>query len=465
MYGGPSFVAYAVFGPLAFLSAYYVGGSNGATQAGRVVTMLVLLALAEPFLTVLPRRSASTPFSLSLLLFASWLVQPLAGLLAGDSPSALLAAREAFYAAIWCSSLWIVFLAIRGRDDLLLAIRLVDWLGIGVALSVYAAFVGLRFGVVLGDVQESEGALRVFGPLGDMVTYALLLFLFRELARGAWLRFAFFLPAFLFGRTRGALIALFVGLLAAGAFEVVRLARRQPLGGGRGRIMPLLVGCALVVASLLFSAPGRGLLERFAHLDPYGEDSASAARRRSIRLSWELFAGHPVLGIGPGGYARYVEDQGLGWSHEDAGDPSLPGTRRFNFEFSTAAQNQLSQLAAETGALGLVVFLAWSAVALRTLHRAAAIADPDVGPFFAGAELYAIAILVGTQSTCYLSDKSSIAYLLFLVIGLADRVVPVAVRSPRAVPASWHAALARVRRSAYASQPAPSHPRGSPGRA
>jgi O-antigen ligase/polysaccharide polymerase Wzy-like membrane protein len=414
-------IGYAVFGPLMFLSAYDLTGINAFAQAGRVVTTLALLAVAEPFFAVLPRRAPSTCFTLTLLLFALWLLQPLTALLFADAPAALLSMREALYAAIWCSVLWIVFLAIRDREDLLFAIRLVDWLGIAIALSVYAAFAAQRFGIVLGDVQESEYGLRVFGPLGDMVTYVLLLFLFRELARGGWPRFAFYLPPFLVGGTRGALGALFAGLLAAAAFEGVRLARRRPLALGRGRLSAILLGAGVVLGSLFFSAPGQSLLERFDNIDSLGEDSSSAARWRTIELSWQLFAAHPVLGIGPGGYATHVENGGLTWSHQDSGDPDEPGQRLFSIEFNTAAQNQVSQLAAETGSVGLLMFALWCSVAMRTLHRASSSSDPQLGAFFAGAEIYAIAILIGTQWTCYLMDKSSMAYVLFLVIGLADR--------------------------------------------
>lgn len=447
MHGRRIFIAYAIFGPLAFLSAYYVTGINDFAQLGRVATALVLLALAERFFRVLPRRSALAPFTATLLLCATWLVQPLSTLLLGSGTAGLLGLREALYTAIWLAGIWIAFLAIEERDDAVLAIRLLDWLGILIAASVYLALAAHRFGVTFGDVQESAYGLRVFGPLGDMVTYVLLLFLFRELARGAWPRFAIYLPAFLLGRTRGALGALLVGLLAAAALEAWRLVRRERAVRGRSRVLPLVTCGAIVLAGLFFSEAGRGLLERFASIDVLGGDTSSAARWRTIELSWQLFAEHPLLGVGPGGYAAYVENEGLSWSYVDAEDPRLPGRRRFHLEFTTAAQNQISQLAAETGALGLLAFLAWSAIALRTLHRAATSDDRELATFFAGAELYAIAILIGTQSTCYLMDKSSIAYLLLLTVGMADRVVGARRPLPAGAPAIT---AAHGRRPAYA---------------
>jgi O-antigen ligase len=439
-------IGYAVFGPLIFLSAYDLTGINAFAQAGRVVTTLALLAVAEPFFVALPRRPLFGCFVSTLLLFAVWLLQPLSALLFADGSAALLSMRETLYAAIWCSVLWIAFLSIRDRDDLLFAIRLVDWLGIAIALSVYAAVAAQRFGIVLGDVQESEYGLRVFGPLGDMVTYVLLLFLFRELSRGAWARFAFYLPPFLVGGTRGALGALFAGLLAAAAFEAIRFARRKPLAVSRGRLMAAFLGALFVLGSLFFSAPGQSLLERFGNLDSLGDDSSSAARWRTIDFSWQLFAAHPILGIGPGGYATHVENEGLTWSHEDSEDPDDPGQRLFDMEFNTAAQNQVSQIAAETGSVGLLMFALWCFVALHTLHRASSSNDTELAAFFAGAEIYAIAILIGTQWTCYLMDKSSMVYVLFLVIGLADRATADDgdVRSPARVGASAAPPPARV---------------------
>lgn len=457
-------LAWAVFGPLAVLAAYTLTGVNAFVQGGRLLAAMVLLLLAEPFLRQLARPSYGIVFKVTLVLFLSWALRPLADLLGGEGSGALLALRETLYLAIWCSVLWVVYLAIRDRADLDFAIRLVDLLGIVIASSVYLALAGQSIGFTIGDVQESELGLRVFGPFGDMVTYVLLLFVFREFERGSWLRFAFYLVPFLAGRTRGALLALVIGLGFAGLLRLLPMLKRDARRRGYGRAAPLLVGSALLVGFLVFSTAGRGLLERFDRLDALGTDPSSATRMRSIALSWEIFGDNPVLGVGPGGYAAFVESEGLAWSFEDDGSAHGGGHRRFDLEYASLAQNQLAQLAAETGVVGVGVFLVWCFLALRTLDRAARSPDPHLAAFFAAAELYAIAILVGTQATCYLLDKSSIAYVLFLVAGMADRVAIGPVRVPAGASPVHVVASAHGRWSTYSSHPEPSQPHGRPAR-
>lgn len=432
-------VSYCLFVPLTTTALYYVTGLNEFGQIGRVATVLVLLVLAVPWRRRLARERLWSVFTFTLVLFGSWMVQPLVELFTGSPAAAFRGLRWALYTAIWCAPVWILSVTIHTLDDLRRAVRLADYLGVLVAGSVYVTAVAYSFGYRLGDVVETGETGRIFGPLGDMVTFCLLLFLLRELARRQWARFAFYLVPFLLGRTRGALLALAVGLAAYGVTQVAAAIRRARTGDLFLHVATCLVALAIVGAALAHTALGRRALERFETLPAFLDDHSLAGRLDGIWYSGQVFAAHPVLGVGPGGYQEVVLEQDLGWSHEDR--PGAAAVRN-RLALSTSVQNQLAHVATESGLVGLATFLPWCVLLLRTGQRATAVADPRLRDFMVGGQLFLVAILLGTQTATYLGDKSSIVFLVCVVAALAERATraPAAVRRRGSLPVAWRGA-------------------------
>ena len=92
-------------------------------------------------------------------------------------------------------------------------------------------------------------------------------------------------------RSRGAAVALLVGLVAGGS---VALRGRRP----RPRLLPwvLLVGLGAVVG-LVGTPVGPWLAARF---DP--ADSSFVWRRQMLGVAWDMVRDHPWLGVGPGAF-------------------------------------------------------------------------------------------------------------------------------------------------------------------
>jgi O-antigen ligase len=408
---------WAVAAPLVFISIGNLTKRTELGELGRGATMLVLLGFAERFVRRLERDPPSALFSVTTWLFCAWLVHPLAQLVLGSPEQALLEAREVLYLAVWCAPLWLVSLAVPTTDELRTLVRWLDGLGLALAASVLAAYASHGTAWQLGEVYESGDGLRAFGPLGDMVSYCLLLFVGIELARRRWSRFALFLGAALLGQTRGVVAALVVGLLAA---AVVPGRERRADGKTKrtARTIAVLLGGAGLAAWLFWTPAGQQTLERFGDGTTLFYEGELGGRLRSMRFAAERFVESPILGLGPGGYGEAVARENLGWSF----DPAKPGAARGSEAiYAGSAENQLLHTAAETGLVGVVALVLWAAVALRTAARATAIPDPALKRFFQGVFLYCVMVLVGTQSAVYLLDKSGIVLLLCVVLGAAER--------------------------------------------
>lgn len=413
----PFALRWVVAAPLAFTAAGNLAKRGELGEIGRAATMLLLVGFAERFVRRLESDRHGALFPMTVFLFLAWFAHPLVQLLAGSPERALLEAREVLYLAVWCSPLWIVSLAVPTSAELRVLVRWLDGLGLVLAVSVLAAFASHGTAWQLGEVYESGDGLRAFGPLGDMVSYSLLLFVGLELVRRRWTRFALFLVTALLGQTRGVVAGLVVGLLAS---LVVPGRERAAASGARWptRLFAGAVAAVALAAALLLTPAGAQTLERFGDWTTLFHEGQFGGRLRSIRFAADQFFANPILGLGPGGYSDLVARENLGWSY----DPGTHGVGRGpEAVYAGSAENQLVQTASETGLVGLAALLLWAAAGVRTVARATRIPDPDLKRFFQGAFVYCLVVFVGIQSAVYMLDKSAIVLLLCIVLGAAER--------------------------------------------
>jgi O-antigen ligase len=408
---------WVVAAPLAAIAVGNLTKRHELGEIGRAATMLLLVFFAERFVRRLERDRHGDLFPVTAVLFLAWLAHPLVQLVSGSPESALFEAREVLYLAIWCSPLWIVSLAVPTTDELRILVRWLDGLGLILAASVFAAFASHGTGWQLGEVYESGAGVRAFGPLGDMASYALLLFVCLELMRRRWARFALFVIAALLGQTRGVVVALVVGLLASLVVPGRDGAARRVGGWVKHFVAASLAGVALGGIIILTPA-GEQMLERFGDWTTLFHEGQLGGRLRSMRFAAEQFAANPLLGLGPGGYGDVVARENLGWSYDLATHGVARGPEAV---YAGSAENQIVHTAAETGVVGVGALLLWAVVALRTVARATRVPDAELKRFFQGAFLYCVVVFVGIQSAVYLLDKSAIVLVLCLVLGAAER--------------------------------------------
>jgi putative inorganic carbon (hco3(-)) transporter len=153
-------------------------------------------------------------------------------------------------------------------------------------------------------------------------------------------------------------------------------------------------------------------LNQIASLSDPSTDGALRGRATEMLASLHAFADHPLLGVGPGQYAPIysVEYQ------------QLPGVKFRDIQKGRRAHSLYFEMAAETGLLGLVVFLMIPIVVLRRLWRAVR-ANPDAEVAETAAAL--CLSLIGFLFTALFLSHAFERYY-WILIGLAGATLTIA---------------------------------------
>jgi O-antigen ligase len=282
---------------------------------------------------------------------------------------------------------------------------------------VWLAVVGHRLGFSLGEALDfQDGSVRLFGILGDNASHLLAFFVLYEGLRRRWLRFSFVLGPLLFGLPRGALVVLLAGVAWLLAGAVVRAVGRASLGALARALGAALIALGAAAALLLLTPLGPALAQRF---DTTRRDIGLLGdRQASFQRAWQTFREHPIAGVGLGGYLQQVEDSGLAHDPQGTRQRDEPIDARRRTPEMGSAQNQLLQIAAESGSIGLLAYALFCTAALRTVLAAT---RRRRGPLLAAACAYVVAVLLGLQTAVWLLDKSTVGALVFTLLGIAER--------------------------------------------
>ncbi|MFI5272098.1 MAG: O-antigen ligase family protein [Ktedonobacterales bacterium] len=291
---------------------------------------------------------------------------------------------------------WSEVLAVLGAGALLLRrteqVRVVAWSMIAAGLT--EALIGYAQWALSADAAQLAEGGRVFGTFGQPNPYAgylnlslplaLALALFARKPAERWwaaAAAAVLLGAEALSASRGGLIGL-----AAAAVVIAAVGLR------RERLAALLIGagaCVLALAAFTRVFPARlaYLVLHPLRLDNVSPDAAVTSANFSTmeRLAhWiaglRMFAAHPLLGVGAGNfnaaYPHYVVNLAL-W-------PEALGH----------AHNYYINVAAETGILGLLAFLAFAAGVVAVAWQATRPA-PTAAPGSGGAAIPTRALAIG----------------------------------------------------------------------
>jgi len=277
--------------------------------------------------------------------------------------------------------------------------RSLDVLGYVMAVPIFVGILFLGSGL---DVGEVHGA-RTFGFVGDQVGFLLVLYVLWHLIARNYLRAFFFALAILATGTRGALIALVVGVL-------VTALQRRWLGGRRVRLRTVL-GVPLVLGVVLFTTDIGGTRTRLSGR-AVGRGSNVEQRLLTQRLGVEVFAESPAVGVGYTGYRLRAVEKG-------AITRFVSQLGHYSTVFTTNASNQLLQTATDAGVGGVVALGLLFFQLLRALRTAARWADPATSELLFAAYFWMLALIVGNQAAVWLLPGSFIAYLQWLCAAVA----------------------------------------------
>ncbi|MBD3386060.1 hypothetical protein GF407_14185 [candidate division KSB1 bacterium] len=261
-------------------------------------------------------------------------------------------------------------------------------------------------------------AQRAAGPIGDPNRYAqILLFLLPPalfFARHGKTRSKYMalltmvvLPAvILLTYSRGALIAL---LLAA-----IMVWQLKQISGKK-----MILGIFILLLMLFALAPSfytrldavnkiTGLFTQKAEEEP---EAVIRGRLTEMLAAVLVFLDHPILGVGPGQYTPY-------YSVEYMNNPQIAFRQ---LDEPRRAHNMYLELAAETGIVGLALFMVIVGLLLYNLKKAAAMFSSSNRKYADLAALWAVAIYTYLVTALFLHLSYQRYYWLFL--GLAGAVV------------------------------------------
>jgi len=304
--------------------------------------------------------------------------------------------------------------SIRTTEELLLARKMFDYVGYAVASTVYLSFVVFGIGMELGEVQSSEEIVRYFGFIGDQVGFIILFFIFKKIIDRSWIGTVFLAGALFATGTRGAFVALSVGLV------IILVQMRSQLSLSR-RKMGILIMVLTIFVSIMVVQDFGGSRSRFLG---YHLETGLTQRLVTMKLAGVMFIDNIIAGVGYTGFRHLALDYGA-W-HE------FSSLLYFSPKFIATAGNQFLQAATDAGILGLVSFGYMSIVFLRTLKKAAKTTVKQTQNDMSAGYVWLLSLLFGNLTAAWLLPSSLISYFLWIILGfavLSEKNLPIANRN------------------------------------
>lgn len=385
----PMFAAWTI----SFFIPFFAVG-NALLKVGLAATVFsFLLAWFADAGAIRARIRVGAPFLLAGVALLAWLAATTIW-----APDASLAVSQLWKYGISLGIFAALTVAVGSEGG----VRLIA--GAFVAGAAVTAVCGL-LGISGGPVNALPGQSRVQGGAGDPNVLAAAVLAAAVLAGGLipgtrrpWARVLLLASIAVFGLTlagtesRGGAIAAIVVLVAA--LLVMR--------GRRGAVLGLALG-GLIAATAWFLASPEGF-ERLTDFNDRGN-----GRNELWRIAWEMFTSHPLQGVGLQNFVPQAPDYVL-----------HPGALQFIhliIERPVVVHNIYLQFLAETGLVGLVLFLAVVALSLTASLRAARIYEALGNRAFADL-CRCVFLAVVALLTAGFFISSGVDYKLWALLGL-----------------------------------------------
>ena len=396
----PMFAAWT----LSFFIPFFAVG-NALLKVGLAATVFsLLLAWFADAAAIRARIRAGAPFLIVGAVFLAWLAAT-----AIWAPDSGLAVSQLWKYGISVGIFAALTLAVGSEGG----VRLIA--AAFVAGAAITALCGL-LGISGGPVNSLPGQSRVQGGAGDPNVLAAAVLAAAVLAGGL-------LPGTRRPAARLALLAAIVvfGLTLAGtesrggaiAAIVVLLAALVVMRGRRGAVFALAIGGLLAATAWFLSAP-----EGFERLTDFND--RGNGRDELWRIAWEMFVSHPLQGVGLQNFVPQAPDYVL-----------HPGALQFIhliIERPVVVHNIYLQFLAETGLVGLLLFLTLVALSLTASLRAARIYE-GLGdrPFADLCRCLFLAVVALLAAGFFIS--SGVDYKLWALLGLGPASLLLARRA------------------------------------
>jgi O-antigen ligase len=400
--GTPDLAGSLVFVTLVLLGAYSI--TVPALQFVMYgICLMAVLPHVGPFVASLGHSSANLSL---VLVFTTLAMSTSVAFASVPSAEVILQAKALAATAVWASIYIVTFSSPRTSGDVLRLTRWISSICLLVTASVYLSALlhlwGLRFGEVL---EFRDGTFRAFGPLGDNVSFLLVLPILISLVGSRPMMFGVHLGALLLTATRGAALCLVIGLIAY--LLMAAAGRIRPTGTRmRWSVVAIAVGC------VVWLSPVSAVL--------IGRLATPSLRPMAWQMGINAVQDNPLLGIGFNGFSNSRPAVAEDWITPLQAENGLSRT-----------MNQYIQTAADGGVVALTCLLLFVFYTCRNAIRV--IGWRSATPQLVGLQLWLIAVLAGNQGSIWLLSSTASGFVIFAVAGLAARAS--ALAAEQAAPA------------------------------
>lgn len=300
-----------------------------------------------------------------------------------------------FRFVVFIGVFFLLYYSISTTENLKLSCKYFEIAGLAIGLSVYASIVLYLFtGINFGEVQDTEGMVRYFGPIGDQIGFIIALFCIKELVEGNIFRALFYSGAILATGTRSAFITLLVGSLLV----MVRKRINSHYRWSRFAIFLGMIGLLLGFSNLL--------LVRFTDIEIFSVGFSQ--RTLAMMLGLQVFLDNILTGVGFSGFRFAI----YAYNTETA-------FTNFAYDYVANTSNQFLQTATDAGIPGLIAFVFLVKSCLSTLNVASVVSLDELKIFFIAGRIWLISLLVGNQTAAWMLPGSLITYLFWVLLALA----------------------------------------------
>ena len=390
------------------LGFFLATGVREAETAIYAICTIAVLPHLAPFVASMRRNPVNTA------LCAVFVVLGVATLAASQQPGANVVphAKALAATAVWTSIYIIAFSTMESGTSVLRFTKWIRIASVAMSASVYLCailhFGGVRFGEFL---EFRDGSFRAFGPLGDQVSFVIVLPALIALAESRPLAFGIHFGALLLTATRGALLALVAGVVV---YLFVLVSRKAPARGALWGI-----GSIAVAGLIAISPAASNITDRVAM---WTTDESYSLRWTAIMSGLSVVAEHPLLGVGFNGFADRRRAIAEDWLATPASENGL-----------SRAANQYVQTATDGGLLAGLALVLFVGLTLRNAWRA--IGWRNANPEFIGAQLWLIAVLIGNQGALWLLSDTASGFFILAAAAAAAKAAALARSRHDAVPA------------------------------
>lgn len=266
---------------------------------------------------------------------------------------------------------------------------------------------------LFNSMVSKTGIQRAFGIMGDEVSVFLTFFLYEAIVSKKWISTSIYSVALLLTVGIGAIFTFLILMIS----HLIFITPKTRLNAF------LLMGSILLLAPLIYFSYNKlsetPVFQRISNISKASDQESTALRMLSLQVAWEMIREKPVLGYGYGNYAGAVREKYRPKFVEIGREQFFDGSAAV---ILASSFNPYIQMVAESGMIGLVLFILF----LVSLYRTTKIPGLDENSpfyrFYKASRMWLLIFLITTLSANWFLPVSFLFLLVVTLTGVLFKI-------------------------------------------